>query len=138
MCFVLKMVVMGATGKASKWRRHDLQGFRGPVGCVDLGEQLMSKNGPAGTAVRRMYVPSHVGIVGNTHEDTLADMGRRQSSLLCGYVTSARRSQQEGQAHEQENKSDLDEPLMYSEEQHASYPPPQGTRPPPPPRNTDG
>ena len=71
-----------------------------------------------------MHVPSHVGIVGNTHVDTLADMGRRKSPLLRGYVTTARGSQQEGQAQEQEDESDLDEPPMFSPEERAADPPP--------------
>ena len=61
-----------------------------------------------------MHVPCHVGIVGNTHADTLADMGRRKFPLLRGYVTIARRSQMEGLAQEQEEESDLDEPPMFS------------------------
>ena len=63
-----------------------------------LWEQLLQEIEQAGAAVRWMHVPSHVGIVGNTHADTLADMGRRKSPLLRGYVTTARRPQMEGQA----------------------------------------
>ena len=132
-CSDSKLVVMGATGKASKWRRHDWQGSRGPVGHVDLWEQLLGEIEQAGAAVRWLHVPSHVGIVGNTHADTLADMGRRKSPLLRGYVTSARRPQQEGQAQEQEDESDLDEPPMFSPEERAASPPPRGTPPPPRP-----
>ena len=95
---------MGAAGKASKWRRHDWQGSRGPVGHVDLSEQLLKEIEQAGAAVRWLHVPSHVGIVGNTHADTLAHMGRRKSSLLRGYVTSARRPQQDDQVQEQEDE----------------------------------
>ena len=69
---------------------------------MDLWEQLLREIEQAGAAVRLLHVPSHVGIVGNTHADTLADMGRRKSPLLRGYVTSARRPQQEGQAQEQD------------------------------------
>ena len=133
-CSDSKLVVMGATGKASKWRRHDWQGSRGPVGPVDLWEQLLREIEQAGAAVRRLHVPSHVGIVGNTHADTLADMGRRKSPLLRGYVTSARRPRQEDQAHEQEDESDLDEPPMFSPEERAANPPPRGTPPPTPRR----
>ena len=81
-CSDSKLVVMGATGKASKWRRHDWQGSRGPVGHVDLWEQPLKEIEQAGVAVHWLHVPSHVGIVGNTHADTLADMGRRKSPLL--------------------------------------------------------
>ena len=94
-CCDSKLVIMGATGKASKWRRHDWQGSPGPVGHVDLWEQLLREIEQAGAAVRWLHVPSHVGIVGNTHADTLADMGCRKSPLLREYVTSARRPQQE-------------------------------------------
>ena len=131
-CSDSKLVVMGATGKASKWRRHDWQGSRGPVGHVDLWEQLLGEIEQAGAAVRWLHVPSHVGIVGNTHTDTLADMGRRKSPLLRGYVTSARRPQQEGQTQDQEDESDLDEQPMFSPEERAASPPPRGTSPPPP------
>ena len=132
-CSDSKLVVMGATGKASKWRRHDWQGSRGPVGHVDLWEQLLKEIEQAGAAVRWLHVPSHVGIVGDTHADTLADMGRRKSPLLRGYVTSARRPQQERQAQEQEDESDLDEPPMFSPEERTANPPPRGTPPPPRP-----
>ena len=74
-CSNSKLVVMGATGKASEWRRQDWQGSQGPVGHVNLWEQLLREIEQAGTAVRWMHVPSHVGIVGNTHADTLADKG---------------------------------------------------------------
>ena len=137
-CSDLKLVVMGATGKASKWRRHDWQGSRGPVGHVDLWEQVLQEIEQAGAAVRWMHVPSHVGIVGNTHADTLADMGRRKSPLLRGYVTTARRSQLEGQAQEQEDESNLDEPPLFSPEERAAYPPPRGTPPPPPRQHRQG
>ena len=40
-CSDSQLVVMGATGKASKWQRHDWQGFRRLVGHVDLWEQLL-------------------------------------------------------------------------------------------------
>ena len=133
-CSDSKLVVMGATGKASKWRRHDWQGSRGPVGHVDLWEQLLGEIEQAGVAVRWLHVPSHVGIVGNTHADTLADMGRRKSPLLRGFVTSARRPQQEGQTQDQEDESDLDEQPMFSPEEQAASPPPRGTPPPPTPR----
>ena len=87
-CSDSKLVVMGATRKASKWQRHDWQGSRGPVGHVDLWEQLLRKIEQARAAVRWLHVLSHVGIVGNTHADTLADMACRKSPLLRGYVTS--------------------------------------------------
>ena len=57
-------------------------------------------------------------------------MGRRKSPLLRGYVTSARRSQQEDQAQEHEDESDLDEPPMFSHEERVADPPPRGTPPP--------
>ena len=134
-CSDSKLVIMGATGKASKWQRHDWQGSRGPVGHVDLWEQLLQEIEQAGAAVRWMHVPSHVGIVGNTHADTVANMGRRKSPLLRGYVTTARHPQMEGQAQEQEEESDLDEPPMFSPEEWVADPPPRS--PPPPHCETD-
>ena len=62
-----EVVVMGAMGKASKWRRHDWQGSRGLVGHVDLREQLLREMEQAGTAIRPMRVPSHACIVGNIY-----------------------------------------------------------------------
>ena len=102
------------------------------MGHVDLWEQLLREIEQAGAAVRWLHVPSHVGIVGNTHADTLADMGRCKSPLLRGYVTSARRPKQEDQAQEQEDESDLDEPPMFSPEEQAANPPPRDTPPDPP------
>ena len=75
------------------------------MGQVDLWEQFLQVIEQAGTAVLWMHVPSHVGIVGSTHADTLVDMGCRKSPLLRGYVTTARRSQHEGHAQEQEDES---------------------------------
>ena len=86
-CSESKLAVVGATGKASKWQRHDWQRSRGPVRHVDLWEQLLREIEQAGAAVRWLHVPSHVGIVENTHVDTLGDMGGRKSPLLRGYVT---------------------------------------------------
>ena len=91
-CSDSQLVVMGATGKASKWQRHNWQGCRGPVGHVDLWEQLLQEITRAGPAVRWLHVPSHVRIHGNTKADTLADTGRRRSPLLKGLVTAARRA----------------------------------------------
>ena len=142
MCSDSQLVVMGATGKASNWQRHKWQGSRGPVGYVDLWEQLLQEIERAGPAVRWLHVPSHVGIQGNTKADTLADMGRRQSSLLRGLVTAVRR--ENPPSHDElEDVSDLEEVPVWSPEQKGGRQPqpppswtttePQGSRADPPP-----
>ena len=42
-CCDSKLVVMGATGKASKWRRHDWQGSRGPWATWTCGSNSLGK-----------------------------------------------------------------------------------------------
>ena len=113
-CSNSKLVVMGATGKASKWKRHDWQGSRGPMGHVDLWHQLLSEIAAAGPTTRWLHVPSHVGIVGNSSANTVADMGRRQSPLLAGFVTTARHPMAAQLEDGLESESDLDEAPLWS------------------------
>ena len=120
---------MGATGKASKWQRHEWQGSRGPVGHVDLWEQLLQEIERAGPAVRWLHVPSHVGIHGNTKADTLADMGRRWSPLLKGLLIAVR-CENPPNHDGQEDVSDLEEAPLWSPEETGGG---GGTAPPPPP-----
>ena len=52
-----------------------LAGLIRPSGsCRFVGTTLLRDLAAAGPNVRWMHVPSHVGIVGNTSADTLADM----------------------------------------------------------------
>ena len=91
-CSNSQMVVLGATGKASKSQRYDWHGGA-MVGHVDFQEQLLHEIEKGGAIVRWLHVSSHVVERGNAKADTLADMGRRRSPLLKGLVTTARREQ---------------------------------------------
>ena len=125
-CSDSKLVIMGAIGKASKWKRHDGEGSRGPVGHTDLWEQILQEIASAGPHVKWMYVRSHVGIPGNTKADTLADMGRRRSPLLKGYVTASHQTQN---GEEPEPESDFDEPPLWSLEERGGGPDRRDRRP---------
>ena len=54
------------------------------MGDVDLWEQLLHEIELIGSIVRRLHVPSHAGIPGNTKADIQADMGCVRSPLCKG------------------------------------------------------
>jgi hypothetical protein len=101
------LVIHGIRGKAQKWR-HDWQGLVGPVSQADLWTQLLAETGSQGTAVHWLHNPSHIGIEWNEKADLLADMGRRTSPLLKGYVTMSRAIMDSG------IESDIEEKLLWT------------------------
>ena len=56
---------------------------------MDFWSQILATIEEPGSQVQWLHVPSHIGVVGNDKADLLADMGRRKSPLLRGYVTTS-------------------------------------------------
>ena len=75
----LELVCVGLQSKCAKWERHKWVGSRGPLGHKYLWTELWGQWQLLGSSVKILWVPSHVGVVGNEEAGTQASKGARQA-----------------------------------------------------------
>ena len=74
-----ELVCVGLQSKCAKWERHKWVGSRGLLAHKDLWTELWGQWQMLGSTVEILWVPSHVGVVGNEEADTRASKGARQA-----------------------------------------------------------
>ena len=71
-------VYKGITLWSPKWRRHNWRTSSGEVDHRDLWEAILWERERAGNDFQLHWVPSHLGVEGNSGADALAETGRTQ------------------------------------------------------------
>ena len=85
---------------------------------MDLWSQILATIEEPGAQVQWLHVPSHIGVVGNDKADLLADMGRRKSPLLRGYVTTSQALMDQRNAEPRSNvDSEVEHPPLWTAEE---------------------
>ena len=74
-----ELVCVGLQSKCAKWERHKWVGSRGPLAHKGLWTELWGQWLLLGNSVEILWVPSHVGVVGNEDADAQASKGARQA-----------------------------------------------------------
>ena len=74
-----ELVCVGLQSKCEKWARHKWVGSRGPLAHKYLWTNLWGRWQLLGDSVEILWVPSHVGVVGNEEADSRAAKGAKQA-----------------------------------------------------------
>ena len=74
-----ELVCVGLQSKCAKWERRKWVGSRGPLAHTGLWTELWGQWQLLGNNVEILWVPSHVGVVGNKEAGARASKGARQA-----------------------------------------------------------